>query len=36
MPVQDNDMKGGIFPGKVISIEHGKILAIRSIWFLAD
>ena len=23
MPVQDNETKGGIFPGKVISVEHG-------------
>jgi hypothetical protein len=25
MPVQDNEMKGGIFSGKVISVDHGKI-----------
>ena len=24
MPVQDNETKGGIFPGKVIIVEHGK------------
>ena len=28
MPVQDNETKAGIFPGKVISVEHGKLVAM--------
>jgi len=29
MSVQDNEKKGGIFPGKVIIVEHGKIVSIE-------
>ena len=31
MPVQDNDMKAGIFPGEVIIVVCGKQFATRSI-----
>jgi hypothetical protein len=29
MPVQDNETIGGIFSGKVIIVDHGKIIAIN-------
>jgi hypothetical protein len=28
MPVQDNETKAGIFPGKVIIVDHGKIVCL--------
>ena len=28
VPVPDNETKAGIFPGKVISVDHGKIVCI--------
>ena len=32
MPVPDNDMKGGIFPGDVIIVDHGKLYVIDSVF----
>ena len=31
MPVQDNETKAGIFPGKVIIVDHGKVAKLR-VW----
>ena len=28
VPVQDNETKAGIFPGKVIIVDHGKLVRI--------
>ena len=32
MPVPDNDMKAGIFPGEVIIVDHGKLYVIKSVF----
>ncbi|TSA07765.1 MAG: hypothetical protein D4R73_09600 [Deltaproteobacteria bacterium] len=34
MSMQDNEIKSGIFPGKVISVDHGKLIAILTSTFL--
>jgi len=33
MSVPDNDMIAGIFSGKVITVEHGKVVAIYAFFF---
>ena len=33
MPVPDNETIAGIFPGKVIIVDHGKIVAIHQFLF---
>ena len=32
MPVPDNETKAGIFPGKVIIVDHGKLYVINTVF----